>query len=165
MHHLHLPQCPSTQIFLREHLADLAAKDIHLLVSTDQQTGGIGRMGNSWQHYSDALAFSFTLKPLNNQAMTPIVIGLQLVSYFQSVYDLSLLVKWPNDLLTNEYKKAIGILCHQARGLFLVGIGINWGNSGRILEDSSFKFPAGVLFPQKTLRPNDKKTLPLENKF
>ena len=131
-----------------------------LLVSTGAQLSGIGRIGNTWQHYTNALAFSFTLIPTVKPSMTPIVIGLQLIEFFQTFYQLPLKVKWPNDLLTLDFKKAVGVLCHQSKGVFLVGVGINWGKAGDILNDPSFKFPAGVLFPQQTLTEKDKEQMP-----
>ncbi len=128
MYHQHFHTIGSTQIFLKENLERLKESDADILISCSEQTGGIGRRGNSWDTYPNSIAMSFTLKPNSSPSLTPIEIGLMTIRFFQTKFNQKLFLKWPNDLLTSEGKKCGGILSQYVdENTVIVGLGINLG--------------------------------------
>jgi BirA family biotin operon repressor/biotin-[acetyl-CoA-carboxylase] ligase len=101
-----------------------------LLVLADEQTSGRGRQGRSWSAPpGTSLMGSLLLRTdrdLALVALLPLLIGLALAEaaeVFVSGAELSL--KWPNDLLA-EGRKCAGILVEApARGVVVVGMGVN----------------------------------------
>ena len=69
MHHAHFETIDSTQLYLKNNYSDLAKKnrEKNILISSSQQSKGIGRHGNSWDHYKNSLAFSFSLEITQNK--------------------------------------------------------------------------------------------------
>lgn len=99
--------------------------DPHLLVSTQKQTSGVGRRGNQWHSSDHSLAMSFSIKSQEQLSLTPLHMALALCNFFQN-QNISLSLKWPNDLLNEEGEKVGGILCQVLNPNYvLVGIGLN----------------------------------------
>lgn len=160
-HHIHLDSCPSTQLFLKERLLELRNQGVNILVSTANQTQGLGRGKNVWDHYSNSLAFSFTLCPAEILTLTSLELGIHLVQFFQNEYKVNLKLKWPNDLLDQAGNKCGGILCHNnGDGFIIAGIGINLGNSGDL--PSKYKTPIGQILPEHNFEENASKEIPLK---
>ena len=128
MYHHHFSSIPSTQIYLKENLEALKAKDNNILISCSEQTLGIGQRGNTWDSYPNSLAMSFTLIPNEIPTLTPLEIGILTIAFFKKKYNKELFIKWPNDLLSSEGKKCGGILCQFIDyTTVIVGLGINLG--------------------------------------
>lgn len=126
MKHIHLSTCTSTQLYLKENLSKLLVDFNSILVSTDNQTAGIGRSGNRWDQYPNSLCFSFTLTPNERLSLTALELSLQIVHFFKKYHSITLKVKWPNDIIDKEEKKCGGIICHtHPSGLIIAGIGLN----------------------------------------
>ncbi len=126
MYHKHLKETDSTQKQLLEIIASSKEQDI--LISTQKQNHGYGRNDNEWQHLSNALAFSCTVKPSNPPTLTPLEVGVHLCHYLKKKWDKDTLLKWPNDLLSTDGQKCGGILCNYIdNNNIAIGIGINWG--------------------------------------
>jgi BirA family biotin operon repressor/biotin-[acetyl-CoA-carboxylase] ligase len=133
IHHIHLPICESTQIFLKENLSKLTSQlntQVPILVSCDKQTKGIGRNGNQWMHFESSLAFSFTFPPHNEITLSSLLISLFVLDYFEENFKIKLQVKWPNDIFDNSNKKCGGIITHLLHQnsefeTLIVGIGLN----------------------------------------
>ena len=161
MEHIHLEECPSTQIFLKEKLESLDYfPENSILVSTSRQTQGLGRKNHKWIHLDNALAFSFTLKPHPKPNLTPLEIGASLVGYFQSL-NQKLWPKWPNDLLNSQGQKCGGILCHFINAeIVIVGIGLNFGKVDSSQQNLSSTFPAGSIDEKRTLSKKDMEEFP-----
>ncbi len=157
MQHIHLPSCASTQSYLIENIKPSDGESI--LVSTANQQDGVGRTGNHWDHFSNALAFSFTLSPNSTATLTPLEIGTQLVLFLEEHYGVSLKLKWPNDLLTNDGNKCGGIITTMINeNLLVVGIGLNLG----IINDSgsgTYKTPVDSIIHTE-IDESDKKEVP-----
>ena len=99
--------------------------DPHLLVSTQKQSAGLGRRGNSWYSGTQSLAMSFSIKGQQELSLTPLHMALALCEYFKA-QNISLSLKWPNDLLNQQGEKVGGILCQVLDlNYVLVGIGLN----------------------------------------
>lgn len=136
MKHIHLKACDSTQKYLCELEVD---SDIDYLVSTEAQTQGIGRHGNTWLSDNGSLCFSFTILENEILSLTSIEIGLILTKYFDG-----LKVKWPNDLLNEKGQKCGGILINKKGDQKpVVGIGLNL-NSSQFEVNSKIK-PGAIL--------------------
>lgn len=102
-----------------------------LLVLTEEQTAGRGRLGRKWEAASgESLCFSLLLRPSFDLPLWPRLTTWAAVAVAQALEDLSELpamVKWPNDIYFNE-RKCVGILTetYLDHGRFaVVGIGVN----------------------------------------
>jgi biotin-[acetyl-CoA-carboxylase] ligase BirA-like protein len=127
MQHQHFDKIPSTQIYLREHLQEFS--DPMVLISCDQQTQGIGRTGNVWDFYPQSLAMSFLIVPHSVASLTSIEIGILTVLFLKQKFSYSLLLKWPNDLMTMDLKKCGGIISHYINNQQVIaGLGINFSS-------------------------------------
>jgi len=115
-------------------LADGGAAAYSLVVA-ESQTEGRGRLGRSWQSPpGSGLYFSMILRPQLDPGDIPkitLAVGLAACSAIEKVSGLSLLIKWPNDILLGG-RKLGGILSEAAdlqnRGGLLavvLGIGLN----------------------------------------
>ncbi len=102
------------------------------LITSENQTKGKGRLGNSWSHSGNsALAFSIVLKPpLIPADITPLTLitGLSVCEAFRKI-GIPAYVKWPNDIIINN-KKAVGILTEisceiEKISYVVIGIGVN----------------------------------------
>ncbi|MDT9546984.1 MAG: biotin--[acetyl-CoA-carboxylase] ligase [Chlorobium sp.] len=105
-----------------------------LVVATDRQTGGRGRLGRSWESAPGLnLSCSLVLRPLVPLHRIPQLTLLVAVAVHRALGELlpELLtaVKWPNDIYSDGRKLA-GILCEMeseadCAHFVVVGIGIN----------------------------------------
>ena len=169
MRHIHLEACESTQDFilqeLRKELQNNKFTGPHKLVSTDMQTHGHGRRGQSWMHLNSSLAFSFSVElNHNNPTLIPLEIGVLLAEFLNPLIEKGkILLKWPNDLITDERKKVGGIIIQTlSQKIAAVGIGINLQINNQEINsyiDQNFKFPLGLLTLKK-IPTNHKKELP-----
>ncbi|EIT86616.1 bifunctional protein BirA [Fictibacillus macauensis ZFHKF-1] len=103
------------------------------LVIADEQTGGRGRLGRSWQSpKGSGIWMSLILRPDIPLQKSPQLTLLAAVSVAKAIYKTTGMqaeIKWPNDILLNG-KKAVGILTElQAESdrihAVIIGIGIN----------------------------------------
>jgi BirA family biotin operon repressor/biotin-[acetyl-CoA-carboxylase] ligase len=120
---LHLPETTSTNDAAKK-WAKEGAPDGAVVIA-DHQTAGRGRLGRSWHsppgvnlYLSRIYRASFDLLPLQGALATREAIQTHLPS------DLTAAIKWPNDILVDEYKVA-GILCELFEDAAVIGIGIN----------------------------------------
>lgn len=121
-----LEQCDSTQTYLKDLLEREGVSSTYV-VSTKNQTQGRGRLERTWEHYPNSLAFSFNFAPNRNHPLHlfPLTLGVALFQYFFENHQISLELKWPNDLIF-EGKKVGGILTELTEGRQIIaGIGIN----------------------------------------
>lgn len=125
MIHKHFDQIDSTQNYLKDHLNELIQSDKDILISAESQNQGRGRLGNSWTDFKQNLAFSFTLAPNEVLTLTPLEISVHIVKFFREKHNVQLKLKWPNDLINNEFQKCGGILMQNISQIILCGIGVN----------------------------------------
>lgn len=158
MHHIHFKECGSTQYFLFNNIEDLINNHKNVLVSTDQQTDGVGRSSHKWIQFKNALAFSFTLSPNPIQTLTPLEIGVLVCDYFKEVHRTNLLLKWPNDIVTAKFEKCGGIISTLKNNIVISGIGLNFGIKDQNYHIESLKIPVGTIF-NKEIDSEDKRYL------
>jgi BirA family transcriptional regulator, biotin operon repressor / biotin---[acetyl-CoA-carboxylase] ligase len=125
----HRKRVESTQDVARA-LAE--SNSVNVLVTADEQVGGRGRSGNTWQQADANLFMSIALRPvwpIETWGRIPLVVGTAAASAIDSVCGVSVGLKWPNDLVVDE-KKVGGILVEAGDGLVVVGCGLNltWNN-------------------------------------
>lgn len=137
MNLIHLPSTRSTNTYLKELLEKDPSTEAYTIVSTDEQTGGRGQKGNTWESKpGQNLTISILLRPDMNAAPKARNFDLNIVASL-AVRDVlaehltrsKVEVKWPNDILVN-HKKVAGILIeNEFEGSELtysiVGIGVN----------------------------------------
>ena len=131
MKHIHFESIDSTNLYLKNNYSTL---DHDQLVTSDHQTEGKGRMGNTWSDTHGSALFSILLKKdLHVSKISQIPI-LAVVAAHKVLlkYVPSLMIKWPNDLLVHE-KKLVGILSESIIignnvEALIVGFGINVQN-------------------------------------
>lgn len=106
-----------------------AAPADRLVVLTDHQTAGRGRLDRSWETPAGiALTVSVVLDPRLPDARwpwLPLVTGLAVLDAVRRAGLATARLKWPNDVLVGEAKLA-GILVERVPGpLAVIGVGLN----------------------------------------
>lgn len=132
---LALQETPSTNDIARR-MAEQGAP-AGLLVMTEHQTAGRGRMQRPWtDHPGRSLLLSVLLRPDAAHEHTadaapgtaPLRVGIAVARALNAAAGVRALVKWPNDVVT-EHGKLAGILCEAAsaggESVIIAGIGIN----------------------------------------
>jgi len=162
MNHQHFSEIDSTQDYLKDNFDKLQKVDSDILISTDKQTKGKGRLGNSWSQLENSLAFSFSLKPNEEITLSSLEIGVLVADFMKQDLDIDIKLKWPNDLLNSNGEKCGGILCNlKDNNKLIVGVGINLGNhSPKSHPSEKTKFPIGFLKADIILDLNKQKDIP-----
>ncbi|MDQ6935009.1 MAG: biotin--[acetyl-CoA-carboxylase] ligase [Actinomycetota bacterium] len=124
-----LPSSPTTNGELAARAA--AGAEPGLVVVTDHQTAGRGRLDRSWETPAGvALTFSALVEPGvpdSRWPLLPLLAGLAVAEGVRRTAGVMATLKWPNDVLVANRKLA-GILVERVSGsrpMAVVGIGIN----------------------------------------
>jgi BirA family biotin operon repressor/biotin-[acetyl-CoA-carboxylase] ligase len=126
-----LDESPSTNAYVAERAR--AGEPPGLVVVTEHQTAGRGRLDRSWETPRGvALTFSLLATPgdvpLARWPWLPLLTGLAVVDAVRDVAGLEATLKWPNDVMAGDGKLA-GILVelveHPAGAAAVVGVGLN----------------------------------------
>ena len=161
MYHTHFNTIHSTQIYLRDNLVELKSHSDEILITTSEQTLGIGRKGSQWDSYANSLAMSFTMRPNPVPTLTPIEIGILAIEFLKSEYDISIKLKWPNDLLTTDGKKCGGIIAQYIdTETVIAGLGLNLGSLPKADVPAHYKHGLGTVSDSIKLTPEDQKNIP-----
>lgn len=123
-----LPTAGSTNAEIHQFLGN---REDRVVVLTDNQTSGRGRLGRQWvSRPGEALAISLSF-PWSGESHTargswlPLVVGTCLVEVLRNEGLEGASLKWPNDVMVGEHKLA-GILCeYLPPSSMIVGLGIN----------------------------------------
>jgi len=99
------------------------------LVVADQQTAGRGRLGRSWLSTPGASVLMSVCWPADHIGTTHDRVSMSAgVAVARAVEqlapDVTVRLKWPNDVLVDERKLA-GILIEGTKSTFIIGIGLN----------------------------------------
>lgn len=101
-----------------------------VVVLTDSQTAGKGRLGRRWFDRAGCNALTSTiLRPLFPPYLLVMVASLAVVDAIAGVCNVTSTIKWPNDVLIDN-RKVAGILIETSRDragrlVAIVGIGVN----------------------------------------
>jgi BirA family biotin operon repressor/biotin-[acetyl-CoA-carboxylase] ligase len=100
------------------------------VIRADFQTQGRGRRASgAWESpAAENLLFTVLLEKVASPSAllkTPLLIGLAVARALESLYALTVAIKWPNDILAGDGRKVCGILCQTHGRYLLAGIGIN----------------------------------------
>ena len=128
-----LKSVDSTNEELKRRARDGAISGI--VVASESQTGGKGRLGRSWKSDPGGLFFSLLLRPeLPPAELSSITLaaGLAVCLAVREYTGLDARIKWPNDIIIGN-KKLCGILTEMAAQsdiieYVIIGIGINVNN-------------------------------------
>ena len=146
---LDVESCESTQALVDTSLPEGA------LVVADHQTAGRGRLGRSWTAPpGTALLFSVLLKP-PPERLAPqlsLVAGVAVADALERATELSVQLKWPNDVMLRR-RKVAGCLAEARDGAVVLGIGVNVNQTADQLPEG-----AGSLFTL-TGREHDREAL------
>lgn len=130
---IHLPTVASTNVFAQELLANSAPIHEGTIVWTDFQSAGKGQQGSVWkteagQNLTASFIFYPTFLPAAQQFYWNKAVCLALYRCLER-FDVSVRIKWPNDIYVGDKKLAGVLIENQVQGNFLknsvVGIGIN----------------------------------------
>jgi BirA family biotin operon repressor/biotin-[acetyl-CoA-carboxylase] ligase len=124
---VHLDRVDSTNRVAAD--AARAGRSEGLVVVTDYQTAGRGRLGRRWEAPpGSALLASMLLRPTGlapeRSHLVTSAVGLAAVAACRSEAGVEADLKWPNDLLIGERKLA-GILAERVGDAVVVGLGLN----------------------------------------
>jgi BirA family transcriptional regulator, biotin operon repressor / biotin---[acetyl-CoA-carboxylase] ligase len=103
----------------------------------DFQTAGRGRLGRTWEAPpGTALLLSILLKPPADLPLPQLalVAGAAVADALELLTELSVQIKWPNDVMLRRQKVA-GILAEARDGAVVVGIGLNLNQTPEQLPD------------------------------
>lgn len=105
------------------------------IITCQQQLSGKGRGGNKWLSHQGNLMFSHILpllclsKPIKkNPHILQLISALALLQAIKELYDIKLMIKWPNDLVFCENAKTYkiaGQLSTKYYDNIIIGTGIN----------------------------------------
>lgn len=102
-----------------------------LVMVTEYQAAGRGRMGRGWASPPYAgLTFSLLVRPNRvptaRRGWLPLLAGVAVVDALRTLAEIDAGLKWPNDVLSEGRKKVCGILAETVDGdAVVVGIGLN----------------------------------------
>jgi BirA family transcriptional regulator, biotin operon repressor / biotin---[acetyl-CoA-carboxylase] ligase len=128
-----VPECHSTNSLALD-LCQQSCPPEGMVVITNRQTSGRGQRGNSWESEPGMnLTFSLILKPtflaIKDQFLLSIVACLAVHDYLKALLKRSVLIKWPNDILINEFKICGILIENQLAGdrftSAAIGMGLN----------------------------------------
>lgn len=128
-----MPECHSTNTIALE-LCQQPATAEGTLVVTNKQSAGRGQRGNTWEsHPGMNLTCSLILKPVflavKDQFLLSVVTSLAVRDYLTQTCRAPIHIKWPNDILVNEFKICGILIENQLQGekfsCAVIGIGLN----------------------------------------
>ncbi|MBQ1326618.1 MAG: biotin--[Eubacterium sp.] len=151
----YLKEVDSTNNYAKKLVLEDNDISLPLLVTTDDQTQGKGRMGRIWKSEpGQNIAMSILLKApesLTGYSSVTLLSALAVVKAINDVTSLSCLIKWPNDVIFQS-KKVCGILTEMismgSANYIIVGIGIN-ANSTSFPEEIKDKATSIKLASEK----------------
>jgi BirA family biotin operon repressor/biotin-[acetyl-CoA-carboxylase] ligase len=120
---IYFEEIDSTQKYLLKNLDNF---NLPVCIWSEFQTDGIGSRGNKWLGERGNLFFSFAIKNNFNVPLQSFSIFFAYVmKKTLEKFGTELLMKWPNDLYTQNLKKVCGVLTNLKNDVLVVGVGLN----------------------------------------
>jgi len=116
----------------------------------EHQTAGRGRLGRRWAAPpGTAITASVLLRPAAGAPIQQLSLvgGLAVAETVEAVLDLSVQLKWPNDVMVDR-RKVAGILAEARDGIIVLGIGLN-------VNQTRDRLPLDARIPPASLRTVD----------
>ena len=104
-----------------------------LVILTDHQTGGKGRLNRTWFSFRrQSISMSVVLRPKIVPYLATMLTYMAGIALYETIYALTAVkpaIKWPNDILMNG-KKVAGVLCELSSetdvvNFAIIGVGVN----------------------------------------
>ena len=166
---IHLPTCHSTNTYAR----NLAAKEKIIegtVVIATEQTAGRGQMGNSWesepyQNFTLSVILRPTFLKVSDQFHINIAISLGIYNFLHEYLGDQLKIKWPNDILCENYKLGGILIENVLKGsqidhtIIGMGLNINQQHFKTAPRASSLKLLTGIHYNLEELLPKLLKNL------
>lgn len=133
-----VPECHSTNTLALE-LSQKEDLPEGTVIITSHQTQGRGQQGNTWvAEKGKNLTFSLVVKPaflaIKDQFNLNMAISLGIRDFAAKVLNLHVSVKWPNDIMVNDFKICGILIENQIQGTAfinsVIGIGLNVNQKG-----------------------------------
>jgi BirA family biotin operon repressor/biotin-[acetyl-CoA-carboxylase] ligase len=121
----------------------MAETDRWALVVASSQSGGRGRGGTQWLDADRAIALSVAFTPdwpTEAWGPIPLIAGLAMREALLQTFGVTVTLKWPNDLMTDQGKVG-GILSEADDGSLAVGCGVNLYWSAPTIEGAAGLLP------------------------
>jgi BirA family biotin operon repressor/biotin-[acetyl-CoA-carboxylase] ligase len=134
------PSCESTQTLLGADDPEGAA------AAADEQTGGRGRLGRTWQAPAGtSILVSVLLRPPPERRVAELSLlgGIAAADAVERALNLTVQIKWPNDVMLNR-RKVAGVLAEARDDAVVLGIGIN-------VNQERDQLPADTAIPPTSL--------------
>jgi BirA family biotin operon repressor/biotin-[acetyl-CoA-carboxylase] ligase len=138
---IYLPVVDSTNTFTMQLAQERPEEGV--VVLTDSQTAGKGRLGRHWVDVSGCnVLSSILLRPLFPPHLLVMLASLAVVDTIVETCNVSATIKWPNDVLIAD-RKVAGILIETSQNpkgkmIAILGIGVNVNGH---IQDLSERFP------------------------
>lgn len=151
---VYLESVDSTNSYLKRIIKENGL-DAPMVVVTDNQLSGRGRLGRVWQSSpGESLCMSIALQNSYCEGFT-LLVAVGVYEALKSICsENSLQIKWPNDIICGN-KKLCGILCERVGAYTVIGIGVNVNN--KIFDEeiahkaTSLRFLCGRCFDIKEI--------------
>jgi len=131
----HFDRTASTSWIAKQLAAETDPEKLHgMVIIAEEQTGGVGRLGRAWVSPAGGIWITIVLKPkipLDHLFMITMAGAIAIARAIRKEYNISALIKWPNDIFAGD-KKVGGLLLEIAAeadtihyGLLGIGIDAN----------------------------------------
>ncbi len=131
----HFDRTASTSWIAKKLASETDPEKLHgMVIIAEEQTGGVGRLGRAWVSPAGGIWATILLKPkipLDHLFMVTMAGSVAIARAIRKEYDISALIKWPNDIFVGD-KKVAGLLLELAAeadtvhyGLLGIGIDAN----------------------------------------
>jgi BirA family biotin operon repressor/biotin-[acetyl-CoA-carboxylase] ligase len=129
----HFDSIPSTSGIGKKFADETDPEQLHgMVIIAEEQTGGVGRLGRAWVSPAGGIWVTILLKPmvpLDRLFMITMAGSIAIARAIRKEYDISALIKWPNDIFIGD-RKVAGLLLELAAEAdtihyALLGIGID----------------------------------------
>lgn len=140
-----VPECHSTNTLALE-LSQKEELPEGTVIITGHQTQGRGQQGNTWvSEKGKNLTFSLVVKPsflaIKDQFNLNMAVSLGIRDFAAKVLNQQVNVKWPNDIMVNDYKICGILIENQIQGTAftnsVIGIGLNVNQKGFYSNNAS----------------------------
>ncbi|WP_292517601.1 biotin--[acetyl-CoA-carboxylase] ligase [Methanoculleus sp.] len=129
----HFDRTASTSWIGKKLAGETDPEKLHgMVIIAEEQTGGVGRLGRAWVSPAGGIWATIVLKPkipLDHLFMITMAGSVAIARAIRKEYNISALIKWPNDIFIGD-KKVAGLLLELAAEAdtvhyALLGIGID----------------------------------------